>query len=84
MSSGKVSSSSRWAWPKCLWEKTGQSTLDPQVHCPHPLATLSSHVVEDAEEHPKGHVRDPEDDRHLHLEGVEKAQVVGGQAPDLG
>lgn len=40
------------------------------------------HVVEDAEEHPKGHVRDPKDDRHLHLEGVEKAQVVRGQAPD--
>lgn len=41
-------------------------------------------MVEDSQDHPEGHVGDPQDDRHLHLEGVEEAQVVDGQAPDLG
>ena len=41
-------------------------------------------MVEDSQDHPKGHVGDPQDDGHLHLEGVEEAQVVDGQAPDLG
>lgn len=66
--------------------------IDRSQNSPGPTRTLPiptgssrrSHVVEDAEEHPKGHVGDPKDDRHLHLEGVEEAQVVGGQAPDLG
>lgn len=43
-----------------------------------------SHVVEDSQDHPKGHVGDPKDDGHLHLEGVEEAEVVDSQAPDLG
>lgn len=39
MSSGKVSSRSRCAWPKCLWEETGHRTLlAPRGHCPFPLA----------------------------------------------
>lgn len=41
-------------------------------------------MVEDSQDHPEGHVGDPQDDGHLHLEGVEEAQVVDGQAPDLG
>lgn len=41
-------------------------------------------MVEDSQDHPEGHVGDPQDDRHLHLEGVEEAQVIDSQAPDLG
>ena len=41
-------------------------------------------MVEDSQDHPEGHVGDPQDDGHLHLEGVEEAQVVDRQAPDLG
>ena len=51
---------------------------------PPPQGPRSSHVVEDSQDHPEGHVGDPQDDGHLHLEGVEEAQVVDSQAPDLG
>lgn len=42
-----------------------------------------SQVVEEAETNSEEHVDDPEDDGHLHLEGVEEGQLVGGQIPDL-
>lgn len=43
-----------------------------------------SQVVEKAETNSKKHVDDPQDDGHLHLEGVQEGQLVGGDVPDLG
>lgn len=43
-----------------------------------------SQVVEEAERNSEEHVDDPQDDGHLHLEGVQEGQLVGGDVPDLG
>lgn len=43
-----------------------------------------SQVVEEAETNSEEHVDDPQDDGHLHLEGVQEGQLVGGDVPDLG
>lgn len=43
-----------------------------------------SQVVEEAEANSKEHVDDPQDDGHLHLEGVQEGQLVDGDVPDLG
>lgn len=37
-----------------------------------------SHVVEDAQQDAEAHVHDAQHHRHLHLEGVEEVEVVGG------
>lgn len=41
-------------------------------------------MVEEAERNSEEHVDDPQDDGHLHLEGVQEGQLVGGDVPDLG
>ena len=48
-------------------------------------AILSSHlqVIEDAQHHAKTHVDDPDDNRHLHLVGVEEGQPVYRHVPYL-
>lgn len=40
-------------------------------------------VVEQAEGDSKQHVNDAQADRHLHLEGVQESELVGGHVPDL-
>ena len=40
-------------------------------------------VVEETEGDSEQHVRHPQDDGHLHLEGVQEGQLVGGDVPDL-
>lgn len=42
-----------------------------------------SQVVEETERHAEQHVDHAYDDGHLHLEGVEEGQLVGGNVPDL-
>lgn len=42
-----------------------------------------SQVVEEAETNSKQHVDDSQDDGHLHLEGVQERQLVGGDVPYL-
>lgn len=62
----------------------GPTGPPPRPPPPGPPEPGPLHVVEDSQDHPEGHVGDPQDDGHLHLERVEEAQVVRGQAPDLG
>lgn len=40
-------------------------------------------MVEQAEGDSKQHVDDPQDDGHLHFEGVEEGELVGSKVPDL-
>lgn len=40
-------------------------------------------MVEEAQSYSKEHVDDSQDDRHLHLEGVEECQLVGCDVPYL-
>ena len=40
-------------------------------------------MVEETEGDSEQHVRHPQDDGHLHLEGVQEGQLVGGDVPDL-
>ena len=40
-------------------------------------------MVEEAENDSEQHVDDSQDHRHLHLEGVQEGQLVGGDVPDL-
>lgn len=40
-------------------------------------------VVEETERDSKQHVDDSQDNRHLHLEGVQECQLVGGNVPYL-
>lgn len=40
-------------------------------------------MVEKAQADSKQHVDDAEDNRHLHLEGVEEGQLVGCNVPNL-
>lgn len=42
-----------------------------------------SQVVEETENNSKQHVDDSQDDRHLHLKGVQESQLVGGNVPNL-
>lgn len=42
-----------------------------------------SQVVEETESNSEQHVDDSQDDRHLHLKGVQECQLVGGYAPNL-
>ena len=40
-------------------------------------------MVEETEGDSKQHVDDSQDHRHLHLEGVQECQLVGGDVPNL-
>lgn len=40
-------------------------------------------VIEDTEHHSKAHVNDADDNRHLHLVGVEKGEPVHRHVPNL-
>lgn len=40
-------------------------------------------VIEKTESNSKRHVDDSQNYRHLHLEGVQKRQLIGGNVPDL-
>ena len=40
-------------------------------------------MVEETESDSKQHVDDSQDNRHLHLEGVQECQLVGGNVPYL-
>ena len=40
-------------------------------------------MVEETERHSEQHVGHAQDDGHLHLEGVQEGQLVGGDIPDL-
>lgn len=40
-------------------------------------------MIEDTQHHSKAHVDYPDDNRHLHLVGVEEGQPVHRHVPDL-
>lgn len=40
-------------------------------------------MIEEAESNSKQHMDDSQNDGHLHLEGVEKRQLVARNVPDL-
>lgn len=56
----------------------GQQATLALLGTPNPRTPALTHVVQNSQDHPKVMWVSPQDDEHLHLEGVEEAQVVDG------